>query len=151
MRAPHKILVPIDFSERSLEGIRYAALLARPVGASLVLMSSIGGIEPAEDDPGASQARIELGINARQELERLAQTLAPDIDSTMVADFHDDVAAGILAVADAEHADLIVIASHGRSKLKKFVLGSVAQDVIARAHLPVTVVPVWQTDAEPMR
>lgn len=148
MRAPQTILVPIDFSERSLEGLRYAALIARPTGASLVLMSSVGGNEPAGDVPSAEQARIELGINARLELERLADRLAADIDTMVVADFHDDVATGILAVADAEKADLIVIASHGRSKLKKFVLGSVAQDVIARAHLPVTVVPVWQTDAE---
>lgn len=147
MRVPQKILVPIDFSERSHEGVRYATLLARPLGASLVLMSCVAGQErPALEDL-ARRERLDLAAMTRLQLDVLANRLAPDLETLAVADFHDDVAAGILAVADAERADLIVIASHGRSRIKRMVLGSVARSVVTKAHLPVTIVPVWDPAA----
>ena len=42
--------------------------------------------------------------------------------------------------ADTWHADLIVVGSHGRTGLKRLVLGSVAQSVVAHAHCSVEVV-----------
>ena len=43
-------------------------------------------------------------------------------------------------VAQEEHADLLVIATHGRTGLKHFFLGSVVERVIHHAHCPVLVV-----------
>jgi nucleotide-binding universal stress UspA family protein len=47
---------------------------------------------------------------------------------------------GILETASAVGADLIVMGSHGRRGLEKLVLGSVAAQVLAHAHLPILVV-----------
>ena len=47
---------------------------------------------------------------------------------------------GILETASSVGADLIVMGSHGRRGLEKFVLGSVAAQVLAHAHLPILVV-----------
>ena len=47
---------------------------------------------------------------------------------------------GILETASSVGADLIVMGSHGRRGLEKLVLGSVAAQVLAHAHLPILVV-----------
>ncbi|WP_171493520.1 universal stress protein, partial [Acinetobacter ursingii] len=49
-------------------------------------------------------------------------------------------AIGILNIADEVNADLIIMGSHGRSGLKKLVLGSVAQKVLAESPVPVLIV-----------
>jgi nucleotide-binding universal stress UspA family protein len=47
---------------------------------------------------------------------------------------------GILETASSAGADLIVMGSHGRRGLEKLVLGSVAAQVLAHAHLPILIV-----------
>lgn len=49
------------------------------------------------------------------------------------------VTEGILKMAKAEGADLIVIGSHGRSGLMRVMLGSVASKVVAQSPMPVLV------------
>jgi nucleotide-binding universal stress UspA family protein len=53
-----------------------------------------------------------------------------------------DPARVIAAQARRWHADLVVLASHGRLGLEAFWEGSVAQTVCRRSHLPVLLVPV---------
>ena len=53
---------------------------------------------------------------------------------------HGEPIAEILRLAQEEHADLLVIATHGRTGLKHFFLGSVVERVIRHAHCPVLVV-----------
>ena len=45
-----------------------------------------------------------------------------------------------MAAADAECADLIVVGSHGRSGVTRFLIGSVSDYVVRNAHCPVMVV-----------
>jgi nucleotide-binding universal stress UspA family protein len=47
----------------------------------------------------------------------------------------------ILDCADSEHADLIVMSSHGRSGLSRMLIGSVTDKVLRSASCPVLVVP----------
>jgi nucleotide-binding universal stress UspA family protein len=47
---------------------------------------------------------------------------------------------GILETATEQGADLIVMGSHGRRGLQRFLLGSVAQRVLSHADVPVMVV-----------
>ncbi|MCL6547301.1 MAG: universal stress protein [Alicyclobacillus sp.] len=49
-------------------------------------------------------------------------------------------AIAISEVADAEHADLIIMGSHGRGAVDRLLLGSVSHGVLNRAHVPVLVV-----------
>ena len=46
----------------------------------------------------------------------------------------------IVAAADSENADLIVVGSHGRSGVSRFFIGSVSDYVVRHAHCPVMVV-----------
>lgn len=142
MALPNKILVPIDFSVRSRTGISTAAALAAATGASLVLMSNIG---PAEQDALMDYAhaeRIAVEEAAGAQLRHLGRELAPDCGVTLLVTFFDSAAEAILNTAAAEPADLIVMASHGRSGMTRWMLGSVADKVLRGSDVPVMVVPV---------
>ncbi|HEV8339981.1 MAG TPA: universal stress protein [bacterium] len=54
----------------------------------------------------------------------------------------DSPAEAILAMADHIDTDLIVMGSHSRSGLARVVLGSVAESVLRRAHVPVLILPL---------
>lgn len=61
---------------------------------------------------------------------------------------HNDIAPAISRVADDYHADLIVIGTHGRSGIKRFFLGSVAEQLIRQSHLPVLLIRSPDADNE---
>jgi nucleotide-binding universal stress UspA family protein len=58
-----------------------------------------------------------------------------------LATFADFPADGILAAAEIEKVDLIVIASHGRAGMRRWLLGSVAEKLVRAADVPVVIVP----------
>jgi nucleotide-binding universal stress UspA family protein len=72
----------------------------------------------------------------RQARERIA---APGL-SVETATSEGDPRTAIVDAADEWQADLIVVGSHGRTGLKRLVMGSVAQAVVAHAHCSVEVV-----------
>jgi nucleotide-binding universal stress UspA family protein len=53
---------------------------------------------------------------------------------------HDDIARAILKTAEEHGADLIVIGTHGRRGIKRFFLGSVAEQLIRRSQRPVLLI-----------
>lgn len=55
----------------------------------------------------------------------------------------------ILTAADRLSADLIIMGTHGRSGLRRALMGSVAEEVLRRSHRPVLVVPQAVLDATP--
>jgi nucleotide-binding universal stress UspA family protein len=55
----------------------------------------------------------------------------------------------ILAAADRLEADLIVMGTHGRTGLRRALMGSVAEEVLRRSHRPVLVVPQAVLEAAP--
>ena len=120
-----KICVPTDFSEASDHTITYAAALARGFGASLYL------IHVLKDHRQYYDARVML--------ESLAATLAGDIDRVATEVRMGDAAESIGEAARHYGADLIVMATHGRTGLSHAIAGSVAEDVIRTACCPVLV------------
>jgi nucleotide-binding universal stress UspA family protein len=128
------ILVPTDFSAPSQQAMTYAFELAQKVGAKLSLLHVIEvpvyAIEvslPLED----------LEQDARRGLARLLpEAAAAHVDVTRL------VAMGvpyeqILEMATAEQVDLIVMATHGRTGLRRLAMGSVAERVVRMAPCPV--------------
>lgn len=83
-------------------------------------------------------AAQESAARAFTHLSEMAKSAGVSLEVRLVEDAH--VVDGILAVADQTAADLIIIGSHGRSGLKKLLLGSVAGKVIAQSTRPVLVV-----------
>jgi nucleotide-binding universal stress UspA family protein len=74
-------------------------------------------------------------------LRRLLPEHPPEaVTSRVEAVFEGDAAAGIVETAARFGADCIVVASHGRSGVRKLLLGSVAQAVLQRSDRPVLIV-----------
>jgi nucleotide-binding universal stress UspA family protein len=58
------------------------------------------------------------------------------------------VAADLLDLATRLHVDLIVMGTHGRTGVPRVLLGSVAEEVVRHAGLPVLVVPMFRRPAK---
>ena len=129
-----KILVPTDFSKCSLSAIKQAAALARGAGGKLLILHVVeNGSQSLMSD--ISQDPDPL----RQDVALLLQSFAA---STPPFEFEERRVEGIpataiLATAEIEKPDLIVMGTTGRSGLKRLLLGSVAEEVSRRASCPV--------------
>lgn len=136
------LLVPLDGSARAERAIPVAARLARASGGVLVLLRVVSWppllVPYPAPDPGTMQAVIEAErAEAEDYLEGLTHrsSLAGVRTETLVA--VGQASAAILALAETQRSDLIVLCSHGYTGLKRWVLGSVAGQVARYAPVPV--------------
>lgn len=134
-----KILVPVDFSEPSLAALRYAKALAKEDGAALIVVHVI---QPFHEDWRMETTQLQRAVRerARAEMRELvARELPAPVDARAKVRIGHPVEE-IVAVARESGAELIVIATHGRSGLRHVLLGSVAERVVRHAPCPVLVV-----------
>ncbi|HSP13996.1 MAG TPA: universal stress protein [Thermoanaerobaculia bacterium] len=138
------ILVATDFNELASAALRFASVLARRAAAEIVVVYA----DTFEPPPEFTSAQIE---SVAQSIERSRRRAKDELDRhaarNIVAGVHwrsivveGTPAAAILRVAEAEHADLIAMGTHGRGGLQRLLMGSVAERVIREAHLPVLTV-----------
>jgi nucleotide-binding universal stress UspA family protein len=143
---PRHILVPLDGSMLAEQALPLAVLLASRSGAELILTHIV--TQPPTEPVAAGDDELAELIreSARAYLFAAGQrAMRPGI--TLHTDIHAGRAAeGILAAADSRHADLIVMATHGRSGLVRWISGSVADQVLRGASVPVLLVRAhaWQ-------
>ena len=137
----HHILAPTDFSDYSKKAISDAFELARTFGATLSLLHVIEPPPyPIEGFAPSAVGADLLGDLEQQASTELAQVL-PDAQEAKV-EVTRAVAIGspsqkIVETAEAEHVDLIVMATHGRTGLSHLLIGSVAERVVRTAPCPV--------------
>ena len=137
------ILVPTDFSECSDAAVRYGLELARAFNATLHLLHVV---QDPYTQPWAAEA-FPAAIGdlltewQKQSEKRLADSVpAEDRGRVKISCSIASPYAEILRYAQAEHADLIVMGTHGRHALAHMLLGSVAEKVVRRAPCPVLTV-----------
>ena len=135
-----KLLLATDLAEASAAATDEAFELAARLGASLLVVSVI--------DPGSLllpggryQARVD---QVRERREVLAQALVErgrqaGVPVSFLV-WQGDPGDMIVAAAEAEHADMVVVGSHGRGAVGRFFLGSVSEHVVRNAPCPVLVV-----------
>ncbi len=130
-----KIMVPLDGSELAEVALPYAEGLAGKLKAELILLSVCSEPDPIfaafGDDIQSRQAEAE------QYLQRLAESLG---ERNIVARSEVKVgndASTIVDTSEDEGVDLIVIATHGRSGVARWVLGSTADKVLQATRKPV--------------
>ena len=138
-----KVLCPVDFSGASRAALRHAAHLAdRSHGAVDVLFVNdpflTAAAAAAYDSRGlASNAAAALKAFVRR---TLASTPSRAGIATCITALGRP-AREIVKVARQRRADLIVMGSHGLSGVRKLMLGSVTEEVLKTAAIPVLVVP----------
>ena len=137
------ILVPIDFSDASLDALGYASDLAARGGETLHLLYVVDRAPCVAGPEGEYvAARIdrlieEDGVKARTQLETLAEDLRRQGFTVTVSSREGSAAAEILKAAVELDAGLIAMGTHGRTGLRHLLLGSVAESVMRKAACPV--------------
>jgi nucleotide-binding universal stress UspA family protein len=133
-----KILLATDGSAASESAGDQAIDLAAQTGACLLVVSvlSRSSRSPEAAAPPVDDSRDSLTARA-QAIVALAR--AAGVDATFLV-WDGEPGDAIVAAADSEDADLIVVGSHGRSGVSRFFIGSVSDFVVRHAHCPVMVV-----------
>ena len=134
------ILCPVDFDHSSDVSLRHAARLVAKVNATVHLLHVIPIIPTASEIFQSLEPQADL--SARRRLQKIADEELPVIKHQIHIElaFASDIPKTILATAHDVGADLIVIATHGRSGLPRLLLGSVTEAVVRNATCPVLTV-----------
>lgn len=140
------ILVPVDFSTCSMLVTQQAAGLAARLGARVVVLhvaelpADIAADTHVRPDGVDRTAADYLTSDTRERLASFAAAAREAGAETDIEVKLGPVVPTLLAAADALAADLIVIGTHGRTGIARIVLGSVAEAVAHKAHVPVMLV-----------
>ena len=137
------ILVPLDFSRSSMDALEYAMLLARQFHAVIHLVHVVHPDEAAET-PGAGHLMQEVAnalMRAHEEPQQCQSSNDPWFwpENCHILSGRPDQE--ICALGCDLDADLIVVATRGRTAWKRILLGSVATNVARHARRPVLLVP----------
>jgi nucleotide-binding universal stress UspA family protein len=146
------ILVPLDGSPLSERAVPYAQVLARRLGARVLLVRAVltGPSSTRHDAPPAELQE------AQSELARTAMRFRDagiEVDTVVP---NDEGGWAVINTARDTAADLIVMSTHGRSGLTRSVYGSVADRVLRTAPAPVLLIPAaaafnWPADSAAFR
>jgi nucleotide-binding universal stress UspA family protein len=138
-----RLLVPVDFSEPSFCALRGAIDLAEDIGARLTILYVV----PADDSwlnigrEGFQDLEKSLQKQAAEELQALARTHVPINVRTDLEVRIGRPAEEIVKAASETDSDAIVLSTHGRTGLDRYLIGSVAERVTRLATRPVFLIP----------
>src|SRR5262245_41714888 len=137
------VLCPTDFPEFSARALRHAATIARAQDSQLTVVHVSPWSAPVGG--GVPPAMVQLlGPAARQKLVDRLQAFVEPARMTGLSPrtilLEGDPAREIRRLAEALSADMLVLGTHGRSGLARFVRGSVAEELLRRSPCPVLTV-----------
>ncbi len=138
-----KILVPTDFSKLSAAALAWAGLLATRFGAELVLLHVVERfpIDYVHASELSGDVFLPLTKKAGEDLAHLAASVSAAHRITVSAIVGDGNPFDVICrTAEALGADLIVQTTHGRTGLKRVLLGSTAERVVRHSACPVLTV-----------
>ncbi len=141
----HRILFATDFSPASEAALKYATALARDSGARLLIVH----VEELPTPYAGGEMMLPQPEYPNPEIRKMLEAVVPT-DKNVAYEHHlllGTAAEDIVRIATEEKADLIVIGTHGRTGLKRVLMGSVAEAVMRHAHCPV--LTLKQSDKTP--
>ena len=151
-----RLLVPTDGSDNAAAAVPHAAALATASAAAVDVLNvvdlqaaggpfNVGGLDTAFIE------RLETrGADAVETIAENIADAAPEISVNTAIERMTDIhgaAAGIRAYVEANEIDLVVMGSHGRSNLRRGLLGSVASVVLQTVDIPVVIVKQGSIDS----
>jgi nucleotide-binding universal stress UspA family protein len=148
-----KILIGIDessFAEHAAEyGFDIAHSFNAKVGLVHIVEPIVVPVSTSSDMMGTSSMGLAVNdvelMNIQNDaseslIDRTIKKLGKGLEVTHFNEF-GDTADGILTCAKEFNADLIVLGTHSRTGLDRFLMGSVAEHVVRHSTIPVLVVP----------
>jgi nucleotide-binding universal stress UspA family protein len=141
MFKPRRILHPTDYSDNSMEALRLALDLAQQCNSQILLVHVVETLGPENVTFGevAAQPQPEA---YRQRLMTDFQRRVPDPGAGVSLEYvlvEGDAAEAIVRVTQERSCDLIVMSTHGRTGLRRLLMGSVAEQVIRHAPCPILI------------
>lgn len=138
-----RILCPTDFSEGSERALKRAAGLALTLDAELVLLHVVTyPFWAAREELSLAAERLRAQAKTTMEETRERVATAGGRVTSLVTE--GQVGPAVVAKADEIEADLIVMGTHGRTGLKRWAIGSVAERVVRASR-----VPTWTVRVDP--
>lgn len=139
------ILVPTDFDDHASRAFDVAVALATKFDGRITLLH-VYQIPPSIYSSDLAWPTEQLAAAAKSSLADAiakAKTQYPRTDSILEVGSPGET---IVSVANKNHIDLIVMATHGRRGIARALLGSVTEKVVRLAHTPVLTVSIKQHD-----
>lgn len=131
-----RFLVCIDGSEHSIIALNYTTKLAKEMDSKIILLN-VEERKLYDMSPKTAKEGGEMVIS-----HALSTIGKPELDAEKKVEF--GVASDVIVdVAEKENVDLIVMGSRGLGTVKRFLLGSVSDDVSQKARTSVLIVP-WR-------
>jgi nucleotide-binding universal stress UspA family protein len=137
------ILFPTDFSEFNDAALEYASRLAAESGAMLYIVH-------ADDMEQVAAVMVDSGYpypspwdeEGRREAHRKLEKVLPTVPGVKYQHCYlrGTPTGEIVAFAEQQDVDLIVMASHGRTGLRRLLMGSTTEGVMRQAPCPVLIV-----------
>jgi nucleotide-binding universal stress UspA family protein len=138
------IVLTTDLSPESKRAFAPVRLLAKRLGLEVQLVAVLEDL-PFEPTGGGLMAvypdRRQVKADWEKAVALLADELGRDVCAGSIVLDAVDVPRAIVDYAHDTHADFVAMATHGRTGLRRLLLGSVAEQVIRHAHVPVIVYP----------
>jgi nucleotide-binding universal stress UspA family protein len=148
-RATRGVLVPLDGTQLAEEALAIGASLAHRAGAPLHLVSAVVPVLEVvrREFPELAEREVQDETAERKAyLERLAEMISairPGVVQASV--LSGDPGEAIASYAAREGVDFIVLATHGRGRVARWCLGSVADTLLQRSETPLLLLHVSET------
>lgn len=150
------ILVPLDGSYFAETALPYALALATKFDSDITIARVAQGIQaisPSNNDPlnpdtavFLSQLGDDLNMEAHDYLQAQRSSLRQQGFKAHMRLLHgSDIAASLLEVIETQAIDVVVMCTHGRGGLKRWIFGSVAEKVLRQANCPILLVRAHET------
>jgi nucleotide-binding universal stress UspA family protein len=139
-----RILVPLDGSELAETALPYAEELAEKLDSEVILIN----VRTSGEDPANPEHRVYLSktvATVEQNIKKSGDLLPGEkikVDSAIIGSpgLLTHAAEQILDYTEKENVSLIAIATHGRTGIRRWALGSTAEKVVRAANCPVLII-----------
>ena len=141
-----RIVVGTDGSETAAEAVRQAVELAKTAGATLSIVSAYAPVpeRKVKDQQRQAPADVQYEIGPREDVNLVLDAAAADARregiEVQTHPVEGDPAEAILNVAEETKADLIVVGNKGMTGARRFLLGSVPNNISHHAPCAVLIV-----------
>jgi len=135
----NRVLVATDFSDASLNALRYSAAIARYYAARLYIVHVVSSLGYKLAGPGADVLAAEDATRDLRELWNRVAGNGERIEVELIVR-RGDVTAVLSDLIREERIDAIVIGTHGRTGFMKVAMGSVAEGIFRNSTCPVLIV-----------
>lgn len=143
-----KILLPTDGSKPALKAAKHAMWTAAQSDAEIIAlhvidMSAFTGLPSKDSIKSVKEMLVKEGKKAFEEVVNMSIRCRQEYDKEIKISFitkEGHPADTILKTIDAEDADLVVMGTSGKHGMDRFLLGSVAENVVRNSNTPVLVI-----------